>query len=973
MNKLNLSESKTFYLLTLLFFLIANYSFGQISLGLPIVRNFSSIEYNAGIQNYQFAINKQGLLYSANNFGLLEYDGENWKIYGVKNGTKVRSIAIDGRGRIYTGSQGDFGFFFPNKRGELIYTSLADSLANRYHNFDETWNVFLDKDKVYFCTPSYIFIYHNNTFKVVKLAIADITFFVNNQVMVNQQGVGLGILENEEIKTIAGGSYFSNYTVSSIFRINKDEYLISTIEDGIFLLIEGKVKPWNESSQKLFKESNINCMVRLRNGQFAAGTQNKGLIKLDENGNVLLTLTREQGIESNTILSIKEDDINNLWIGQNNYITYLEMNSPFKLINEISGVEGTGYGAYQDANKLYVGSNTGLYLKQLNNQNKFIKTTDIKGQVYNIGRFTPDLLVSQHSGAFRLDNNGAKLISTGKGSWEFLPLKGDPTKLIEGTYYGLNLYILNNGHWEFHKKLTGFNESSRIMAEDDTGNIWVTHGYKGAYKIKLNNTHDSILTISFYDYKKGFPSTQLINVFEIRNELVFTSERGLFKYDTLNNKFIKEGLLTKELGSEAQIWYLQEDALGNIYYIGKGQIGVLRLQSNGEYAKETRQFNKLRKYLNDDLQNITILSNNLVLFGAKDGFVIYDAVNNIIPKSTFSALIRSVTIKHNIDSIIFYGTYFKEDSIYSRQTLNFTPFLNYDNNSIKFSFSATSYEGSNDLNYQFYLTGYDKDWSFWSNQTKIEYANLAEGNYTFHVRAKNVNGDISPETTYRFVILPPWYRSFWAFASYTIFLVSILAIIATLIQRKYDTQRKKMASIQEVKLSQKDDEIEKLALTKEQEIGKLQKEKLESEINHMNNELATATMHLLNKNEFISDIKTQLSQITKKSKNEEVNHALEQISKEIESNITGDADWEHFQFHFDRVHGDFISRLKSNFKELSPQETKLCAYLRLNLSSKEIAQLLNITVRGVEISRYRLRKKLLLERNQNLQEFILNF
>jgi DNA-binding CsgD family transcriptional regulator len=179
--------------------------------------------------------------------------------------------------------------------------------------------------------------------------------------------------------------------------------------------------------------------------------------------------------------------------------------------------------------------------------------------------------------------------------------------------------------------------------------------------------------------------------------------------------------------------------------------------------------------------------------------------------------------------------------------------------------------------------------------------------------------------------------------------------------------------IQETKLNKKDAEIEKLAEKNQQEIVRLQNEKLESELNHMNNELATATMHLLNKNEFIASIRTQLSHLSKKTKLEEVNVTLQQISKEIENNISGDSDWAHFQLHFDRVHGDFITRLKSNFTELSPQETKLCAYLRLNLSSKEIAQLLNITVRGVEISRYRLRKKLLLDRNQNLQEFILNF
>jgi DNA-binding NarL/FixJ family response regulator len=193
------------------------------------------------------------------------------------------------------------------------------------------------------------------------------------------------------------------------------------------------------------------------------------------------------------------------------------------------------------------------------------------------------------------------------------------------------------------------------------------------------------------------------------------------------------------------------------------------------------------------------------------------------------------------------------------------------------------------------------------------------------------------------------------------------------LDRKYQREQKLMEIEQKKELTRKESEISKLSQQSQEEINKLQNEKLESELRHMNNELATSTMHLLNKNEFISSIKTNLSHIIKKSASEEVKKELLQINKNIEHNISADADWEQFQFHFDRVHGDFSNRFKIAFPALSPQEMKLSAYLRMNLSSKEIAQLLNISVRGVEISRYRLRKKLNLDRTKNLQDFILNF
>jgi DNA-binding CsgD family transcriptional regulator len=220
---------------------------------------------------------------------------------------------------------------------------------------------------------------------------------------------------------------------------------------------------------------------------------------------------------------------------------------------------------------------------------------------------------------------------------------------------------------------------------------------------------------------------------------------------------------------------------------------------------------------------------------------------------------------------------------------------------------------------------------------------------------------------------PPWYRSGWAYFVYGLSIVALLFTGFSLVDRKYQREQKMLEQKQQEELSEKDNALEKLSLQSQEEITRLQNEKLESELRHMNNELATSTMHLLNKNEFITGIKNQLGHILKKNGHDEIKKELTQISKNIEQNISADADWEHFQFHFDRVHGDFTNRFKASFPGLSPQEIKLSAYLRMNLSSKEIAQLLNISVRGVEISRYRLRKKIHLDRTTNLQDYILNF
>jgi DNA-binding CsgD family transcriptional regulator len=943
--------------------------------GLPYVRNFHTLEYKAGIQNVDIVQDKRGLIYVANNFGLLEYDGDHWQVYGVKNRTKARSVAIDGRGRIYTGCQGDFGYFFPNAMGQLSYTSLADSLPQPHNKIDETWSVYVDNDKVYFCTFSTIYIYDGKTFQSVEAPnIINLCFLVNRKLYVTGYEKGIGLLNGSTIEPIKGGNLFSKISVSAIIPSLNDQLIIATVQDGIFELSPtGDLKPWNKELQSFFKVAVIKCMTRLRNGNFAIGTQNEGLLVLTADGKIILQLTRGKGLENRTVLNIYEDDLDNLWIGHNNGLAYIELGSPFTFINEQSGLPGTGYSGYLDNGQLYLGTNTGLYRKEKNGNSDFKLIENTNGQVYHIGRYNGNLLLGHHNGAMRIEGSKAIQISAEQGSWIFLPLIEDSGKLIEGTYTGLQLYRKENEKWKLVKKLHGFEESSRVMAQDKNHVLWVTHGYKGAYKVKLSEAHDSILSVKHYGIENGFPSNLLINVFKIRNELLFTSESGIFKYDEKKDVFIPDEIFSTILGHNIQMWYMQEDALGNIYFIGREHIGVLRKNSMGEYELEANAFNKIRKFLNDDLENITILKNNQVIFGAKDGFIHYDPNMHKERRPIFKTIIRRVTTTNDGDSALFFGNYVRNDTIVDEQQKINKPDLSYSNNSLNFTFAATSYEGDADLVYQYYLDNYEKTWTDWNKKTQKEYTNLKEGNYVFHVRSKNINGEISPEATFEFHISPPWFRSIWAYSFYGLSVMALLFTGFNILDRKYQREQKLMARKQEEELFQKENEISKLSQQSQEEITRLQNEKLESELQHMNNELATSTMHLLNKNEFITSIKNNLGHIIKKSSNEEVRKELHQITKDIENNISADSDWEQFQFHFDRVHGDFSNRFKAAFPALSPQDIKLSAYLRMNLSTKEIAQLLNISVRGVEISRYRLRKKLNLDRNRNLQDFILNF
>jgi DNA-binding CsgD family transcriptional regulator len=203
--------------------------------------------------------------------------------------------------------------------------------------------------------------------------------------------------------------------------------------------------------------------------------------------------------------------------------------------------------------------------------------------------------------------------------------------------------------------------------------------------------------------------------------------------------------------------------------------------------------------------------------------------------------------------------------------------------------------------------------------------------------------------------------------------LSVVLGAILIVDKRHQRDKSRMKQKQERALSEKDNQLSEITEKSQSEISKLKNEKLEAELRHKNSELASSTMNLIQKNEFITGIKGKITTVIKKERNQEVKSILQRITKDIEKNLSNEKDWEHFEYHFDRVHGDFLKRIQGEFKSLTAQEIKLASYLRLNLSTKEIAQLLNISVRGVEISRYRLRKKLNLPREVNLQKFILDY
>jgi len=957
------------YLISCFFFITLSISIlhAQSSLqSLPLISSYTSEEYEGGMQNWTFGISNEGIVYVGNNAGLLEYDGQEWRISPVANGTKIRSLAMDNNGKIYVGAQGEIGYYQRNKDGFLQYISLVKLLPSQFP-IDETWSVFKIDSAVYYCTFRHVFKYESEQITIIDPAQPiGFSFNINNVIYVHIPEKGLCQLQNNEFKLISGGEFFANYSVRSILAVNKDQLLIATHSNGIFLYNQGVVKPWNLSLNQELQKSLINYTLQMRNGNIAIGSQNGGIYITTGNGNLLQKINEKSGLADQTVNHLYEDEIGNLWASLHEGISYIEIGSPFGSLGSNLGIAGSGYAAISKGNQIYVGTNN--YVYQWSSRNYWRDFTPIpgtEGQSYALQVFNNQVLLSHHNGAFNISDDDLEKIAAVDGTWMCLQPQQNPNKLIAGHYTGLFLLEWQNNKWNMVKKYDEFNESCRVLVQDDNNNLWMSHGYKGVYRIHFNDDLEEIEHVDYFNKEDGFPSNFLINVFDINGELVFAAETGIYYFDSTKEKFLLHPTLNNYFSTDTHIREMETDALGNIYFIANEEAGVLKRNPMGSYEKDNAAFFQIMPYLNDALEKIQVVNNKNVLFSAKEGFITYDPTrpyNLSVPKKPLIRFLQ--TIGDSTQLVSGSVAHLPADTTFT---------FDHDNNSIRLSYASPVFGANNKANYRYQLENFDKNWSEWIPVANKEYTNLREGNYTFKVQTRNVYGKISDTAELRIKILPPWYRSRLAYVVYFLFIGGGLFFLISYMERRHSREKRQLELDQQKALAKKDIKLDQLSRETQEEIARLRNEKLSAELEHKNKELGNAAVHLISKNEFINHLKISLNALSKKSNNQSLKKDFGKLVNDIEKNIAADDAWEQFQIHFDKVHGNFSERLKNYYPDITPQEMKLAAYLRMNLSSKEIAQLLNISVRGVEIARYRLRKKLQLERSDNLSEFILKF
>lgn len=957
-----------FYLFLTALFFANNLKANDIqSIGVPYVQNYPKSAYLSGNQNWSIAKDKNGIMYFGNAEGLLIYDGKYWQQYKMPNRQIVRAVATSNDGKIYTGSFGEFGYWtYQNKR--LTYTSLVKLIPKPHKLTNEIWKIYVLDQKVIFQSFSTIYIYEQNKIRVVN---APGTFLflhqAANRLFAQVLGKGLFELKGKTLTPLTGSELLGNTGVLSILPYKNNCVIIGTSKNGLFIYDGLTFSPLASAANAFLKTYQLNNGAKILNKYYAYGTILNGLIIIDENGNVVQRINKSSGLQNNTVLSLYADNEQNLWAGLDNGIDRVELNSPLYFYFDKAGQFGTVYSSLIVKNKIYLGTNQGLFVSNwLPENGNFFNSFNFKliqnsqGQVWDLSLIDNQLICGHNDGTFKISGDKMEKISTISGGWTIKKLYSNPNYLIQGTYTGLVIFKKDaNGEWQFSHKVADFGEPSRYVEQDTKGDIWVSHAYKGLYKLTLSPDLKRATQIKYYDEKNGLPSNFNINIFNVENRILFSSEDGFLIYDDISNRFSKYDALNKQLGSFSTSNKIINAGLKKYWFINHGKMSLVNLAEPGKTQIDSNRFSILDGRMVQYYENISQISSKIYLISVDDGFVIYNTTN--LENNKKSRLLPAVLIRKVEDITDKYATLTENGNNGEEVNIPFS------RNNIRISFSLPYYRQAK-TKFQFYLEGYSKQWSDWTSATQKDFTNLSRGTYKFKVRAKINDELVSEITTFEFTILPPWYGSNWALLFY-----AILGAVGLFAGKKvYEAKLNKDQQAITAKLqAEKEEFLAKEAEATEKQIIKIQTEKLQAELASKNRELANSAMSLVYKNELLQKISEEMLKLKDENGKKLSENQLRKIQKVIDDGMNDERDWNLFESSFNEAHESFFKKLKANHPDLVPNDLKLCAYLHMNMSSKEMASLLNISLRGVEIRRYRLRKKLEVPHDKNLTEFLM--
>lgn len=911
---------------------------------LPPIQTFTPQEYGAEDQNWSIAQDDDNFIYIANNKGLLEFNGARWRLHNSPNESILRSVKVINN-KIYTGCYMDFGYWERNDAGGLNYFSISEHNNVELKEDEEFWNILEYDHWILFQSLDRIYIYNtlNSSINVIK-SDTRITkaYKVKETIYFQKLKEGLYKIQNGEEFLVSKEDELINNILTNIFPYGNG-LMFHTKENGFYIFEDNQLQVWKNQLNSILSQNSIYSSIQLKDGSYILGTVSNGIIHLDQEGNVNFTMNQSDGLSNNTVLSIFEDKFGNIWLGLDNGVNVVNLNSQYKVYNDGLGVLGTIYTASIHQNYLYLGTNQGLFCKPLNSKTNFTLIPNTNGQVWNLDVIDNTLFCSHDKGTFLIEKDQSTKIYKDEGTWKVKSIPGNPNLLIQGNYDGL--YVLEKtleNTWNLKNKIEGFDISSRYFEFSGTNTLLISHEYKGVYVLNLNDDYTRVTSFVKDSISNGIKSSLI----KFENKIYYAFNEGVFVYDKLENKFLRDSILS-------QVYNKNTYVSGKLIHDEKNRRIWGFSENNITYSEPAKLTSSLKNHtlaLPDAVrrtkagyENILQYKDNQYLLGTTKGYIIIDLDKDF--NTEYQLKINDIQNYKLNEPVQFLNVY--KDTLLSNK-----------HNNLKFEYSITNFNKFLPTKYSYRLLGFNDEWSNYTRESQALYENLPHGSYTFEVKSKTGDNPTLNTAKFNFSIDKPWYLTTIAIVIYVLMFIIFSVIIHNIYKGYYKKQRS-------ILLDKKERELEFKELENQKQLIQFKNKNLQQDVENKNRELGISTMNLIKKNELLNSIKKEINTANQVGQ-------LKNVIKLINKNLNATDDWKLFEEAFNNADKDFLKEIKGRHSTLTSNDLRLCAYLRLNLSSKEIAPLLNISPRSVEVKRYRLRKKMDLPHEESLTNYILS-
>ncbi|MDR6845880.1 LuxR C-terminal-related transcriptional regulator [Flavobacterium granuli] len=890
---------------------------------LPFVENYSKSNYQGDNQIWNVVQGKDNAMYFANNNYLLRYDGVKWEKYMLPNKTVIRSIMIDGD-RIYSGSYQEFGYWF-RKNAKMHYVSLTKGKRKfGTNNNEEIWKIFKFNNKIYFQSFNGFFAFDGKVIKETKLPfLISYCFVVDNQLLIASVEKGIFKWINDKVEKADNLSLLENKVIHGIQKHQNRIYFF-TQKSGVFVFENNVLSVWENDLNDILKSANINVAQFIKNNKMIIGTANKGVYIFDLNDGSYKNINRNNVLMNNSILSVFQDKENDLWLGLDNGIAHIEINSPISIFYDSSGILGSVYSVASTQNGYLMASNHGVF-KYEEKQLSLIPNT--QGQAWNISKMNDQYLIGHNEGTYIFKNGLLSKLSNINGGWNLVKSSIN-NSYLQATYSGIIIYndindlSKNNAIKEVLKPI-------KYLAQNRKNEIWAADNNRGLYRILYND--DYVTTkVDNVTLRNKISNDFGVKIFEFRNEILFLIDNSWYTYNSITNQLENNELFNSNFRNVSDIVAIDENHFmvlqdGILYSVFVQGTKFIRNSIQEKYYKG--------KIINDNLK--VFKDNNNYLLNMDDGFISLDLKKEEKEKV-------KIKIEAFNDDILVENN--------SKISLN---------SELRINVICGIYGAEKpDL---FYKINESKGYSP-IKEGLILLNNLNSGSQDVGIYS-NDGSNYNKIANFQFVVAKAWYFSSWMIFVYLILIGLILYLYYMWNKLKY---------IQKLNLQKEElkhqKEILEMELKAENELNRQEYEKhiLQLELQSKSLEVAGKSLSIAKQSEMIENIQNILDTEL------DFNKLKSEIKKSIRINAVNKHEWEVFETNLNQINNEFIIALSKRYPNLTPKDIKLCVYLKMNLSSKEIAPMMNISFRGVELHRYRLRKKMGLSQEESLSMFLLS-